>query len=131
MRLIKWLGIASALVLIVACFMDWVFIESKGLALSGIDTTGTNFGSPAYLHFGLIFLFIVFSLVPRVWAKRANLLAGALNLAWALRNYLLITGCSGGECPTKRAGLYLVLGASIVMLVATLFPDIKLKTQPK
>jgi hypothetical protein len=131
MRLMKWLGPAAALSLLISCFSVWVFIASKNITVSGVDTTGTNFGKPAYLHFVLIPFFILFSLIPRVWAKRANLGITAMNLAWAIRNYFMVTACSGGECPEKRIGLYLVLAGALLMLLASFFPDIKLKDAEK
>jgi hypothetical protein len=127
MRLMKWIGVASALLLIAACFMPWVIISSKNITVSGIDTTGTNFGKPAYFHFLMIFLFLLFTFILRVWAKRSNLLVTGINLGWAIRNYFIITMCRGGECPEKQTAVFLIVIASALMLASALFPDIKLK----
>lgn len=129
MRWMKWLGIAAAGLLVVSCFMDWVVIVSKNIHVSGVEATGTSFGKPGYLHLVLTFFFIVFTLVPRIWAKRFNLLTAGLNLGWALRNFAFIPACSGGECPEKHTGIYLSLIASILMLVSSLFPDITLPAE--
>ena len=125
-RIIKWLGILSALTLIVAAFLPWVVIVSKNITVTGIDTTGTNFGKPGYFHIAMTFLFLLFTFIPRVWAKRSNLLVSALNMGWAIRNYFIITACEGGECPVKKTGLYLSLGCSVIILIASLFPDMQL-----
>ena len=125
MRWLKWTGIAAAILLIVACCMTWVVIPSKNIAVSGIDASGTNFGKPGYFHFITTFFFLLFTLIPRVWAKRANLLVTAVNIAWAIRNYFIVTVCSGGECPEKHIAVYIMLGASVLMLVSSLFPDLK------
>ena len=127
MRLMKWIGVASALLLIAACFMPWVIISAKNITVSGIDTTGTNFGKPAYFHFLMIILFLLFTFIPRVWAKRSNLLVTGINLGWAIRNYFIITMCRGGECPEKQMAVFLIIIASALMLASALFPDIKLK----
>jgi hypothetical protein len=129
MRWMKWTGLVAALLLIVSCFTVWVLIVSKNIAVSGIETTGTSFGKPGYLHLLLSFFFIVFTLIPRVWAKRANLLVTALNIGWALRNFIFISACSGGECPEKHAGIYLVMASSVLMLISSLFPELKLPAQ--
>jgi hypothetical protein len=50
-------------------------------------------------------------------------------MAWAIRNYFIISACHGGDCPEKHNGIYLVLLASLLMLVSALFPDIKLPEQ--
>lgn len=122
----KWIGLAAGILLIVSCFTPWVVIEERGITVSGIDTTGTGFGKPGYLHIVMAVLFIVFSLVQRIWAKRFNLVFTALNLGWAIRNYFIISACHAGDCPAKKSGLFIMLFASVLMLVASLFPDMEL-----
>ena len=131
MRYMKWIGLLAVLLLIFSCFIPWVIIASKNIIVSGVDATGTNFGKPGYAHFVLSFFFIIFHLIPKLWAKRSNLLIVALNLAWAVRNYFIISVCREGDCPEKQIGLWLVLAASVLMLVAALFPDIQLKEENK
>lgn len=126
MRYMKWIGLAAAVLLIVSCFTPWVFIESRNITVSGIDATGTNFGKPGYFHFFMIGFFLLFSFIQKTGFKRANLLITALNLGWAIRNYFIISACQGGDCPVKKTGIYLMLLASILMLVSALFPDMKL-----
>lgn len=131
MRYMKWIGLFAVILLIGSCFFPWVTISAKNIVVSGVDSTGTNFGKPGYVHFILGFFFIVFHFTPKLWAKRVNLLIVALNIAWAVRNYLIISMCRTGECPEKQMGLWLVLAASVLMLIAALFPDIKLKEEGK
>ncbi len=126
MRYMKWIGLAAAILLIISCFTPWVFIESRNIIVSGIDATGTNFGKPAYFHFFMIGFFLLFSFIQKTGLKRANLLITALNLGWAIRNYFIISACQGGDCPIKKTGIYLMLLASILMLISALFPDMKL-----
>ncbi|SRR5258705_3285621 len=126
MRFMKWMGITAAVLLIAACFMTWVVIPSKNIVITGIDTDGTNFGKPGYLHFITASFFLAFTLVPRVWAKRSNLVVTALNMAWAIRNYFLITVCRGGDCPEKHIAIYMIVLASLLMLVSAMFPDVRL-----
>src|SRR5258706_1940209 len=128
MRLMKWIGLLSAVLLIVSCFTPWLFIESKNLTISGVDATGTNFGKPGYFHFIMTGIYIIFTLIPRVWSQRSNLLICAFNLAWAIRNFIIISACRMGECPAKETGLYLSLLASALMLLSSFFPDIILKS---
>jgi hypothetical protein len=123
----KWIGLLATIALIVACFFPWVFIESKNITVTGIDATGTSFGKPGYFHFVLAAFYLFFHFTPRIWAKRMNLLIAALNIGWAARNYFIISACAGGECPEKKAALYVVLISSVIMLLAALFPKIKLQ----
>jgi hypothetical protein len=121
---IKWVGVASGLLLVIACFMTWVYIVSREITVTGVNATGTTLGKPGYFHLLMVVFFIPFTLIPKIWAKRANLLVTALNLAWAFRNFLVVPACSGGECPEKHAGLYLSLVASILMLLTAMLPDL-------
>ena len=128
-RYLKFFGIAAALLLVYVSFLPWVHIVSKDITISGVSSEGTNFGKPGYFHWIMSFFFIVFTLVPRIWAKRFNLLVVALNLGWAIRNYLLISACEMGECPVKKPGIYLLLVLSAFMMICAFFPDIKLKNE--
>jgi hypothetical protein len=127
----KWIGLFAFILLVVSCFLPWVIIPSKNITFTGINLAIKNFGGPGYFHFFFGFIFIVFHFIPRLWAKRCNLLVVALNIAWAIRNYFIISMCREGDCPEKQIGLWLVLLASILILIAALFPDIKLKEEGK
>ncbi len=126
MRYSKWLGLAAAVLLVVSCFSPWVIIESRQITVSGVYAEGTNFGKPAYFHFFVTFFYVICVMVPRLWAKRLNLVVAALNMGWALRNFILIPACQAGECPLKQTGLWMVELASLFMLLAAVFPDMKL-----
>lgn len=126
-RFLFWTGLGAALLLVITCFIPWVTIESRNLVISGVEARGTNFGKPGYFNLLMTFFFVLFSLIPRVWAKRANLLVVALNLAWAVRNYFLLSVCRAGECPEKETGIYLLLLACGLMLAAALFPPMSLQ----
>lgn len=123
MRMMKWVGLVAALGLIVSCFLPWVRIDSISTTVTGVSAPGTNFGKPGYFHLIAVGFFICFTLVPKVWAKRSNLLVTALNMAWSIRNFLLIPMCHGGECPQKKLGIFLVVVASSIMLISSLLPD--------
>ncbi len=123
MRYMKWIGLAAGILLIVSCFSPWVVIESQQITVSGIDATGTNYGKPGVMHLVLVFFFLVFHLIPKLWAKRTNLLIVGINAGWAIRNFFLIAVCRGGECPSRKSGLYMMLLASLLILVSALFPS--------
>lgn len=127
----KWIGLIATIALIIACFFPWVYIESKDIIITGVNSGETNFGKPGYFHFFLAIFYLVFNFIPRVWAKRANLLVVALNVSWVVRNYIIISACSGGECPQKKIALYITLISSVVMLIAALFPNVDLPEEKK
>ena len=108
MRYMKWIGLAAALLLIVSCFIPWVFIEARNIMVSGMDAKGTNFGKPGYFHLLMTVIFLVCTFIQRTGAKRTNLVITALNLGWAIRNYYIITACQGGDCPEKKTGSVMI-----------------------
>ena len=120
MRLNVLLSLLVVALLVAACFMPWMTVESKGIEITGVDTRGTSFGKPAYFHFFWAAFFLFFVFFNKVWSKRISLLFAAFNLAWALRNFLLIPACAGGECPVRKIGLYLVLASSVLLFFAPL-----------
>lgn len=131
MKYLKWIGVAAALLLVVSCFTPWYLLPWNNNILSGIDG-GEKYGRPGYGHFVLTFLFLLFTFIPRIWAKQWNVLIAAVNLAWMIRNFFAIAAwCPGGECAERQTGIWLVLAASVVMLVAALFPDIKVPAKAK
>lgn len=131
MKFMKWTGVAAAILLVMSCFLTWVTIDYKNLELTGINTTGTSFGKPGYFHFLMVIVFLLLTFTQRIWAKRLNLLVTAINLAWAVRNFFIIAQCSGGECPHRETGMWLMLLTSLVMLISALFPDMELPSAKK
>lgn len=129
MRFSKWVGIFGVLLVIIAAFQPWVWIPSMNITVTGLHATGTNFGKPAMLNLFVSAIAAILFYVPTVMAKRANLFFCAFNMAWTIRNYIIVSTCRGGECPQKQIGLYLLIAASVIMIIAALFPDIKLKEE--
>ncbi|MBO9619418.1 MAG: hypothetical protein J7539_10325 [Niabella sp.] len=123
----QWIALLAALLLAIGCFMPWAIIASQNLTLSGVDTTGTRFGKPAYNHFFLDAVILILTFIPKLWAKRMNLLFGVLNLGWAIRNFILFSRCEAGDCPERQIGLFLVLIASVILMLTILFPQMELK----
>jgi hypothetical protein len=128
MKYSKWIGLSGSILLITACTMPWVYILSKSITVTGLHAAGTNYGKPGLMNIVMCGLAIVFFLLPKVWAKRGNLFVCAFNAAWAVRNYILVSACYMGECPVKQTGLFLLLIAAVIMLLAALFPNMELAT---
>lgn len=126
MRFIRWISILAAPLLMAACFMEWIVVEGRGIVITGVDSGSMGLGKPGYMHIVLTAFFLVFSFIPRLWAKRWNLAVVALNIGWGLRNYFLIAICRGGECPEVKPGLWIVLACSLLMLFGSFFPDVRM-----
>ena len=57
--------------------------------------------------------------------------ATSIGFAWALRNLLLLSTCRNGECPEQFIWLYIYFAAAFVVLIMTLVPEIKIKSDNK
>jgi hypothetical protein len=53
----------------------------------------------------------------------------ALGLAYAIKSYIVFAECYKGYCPEKQAGIYLMVAASVILLVTAVLPSGKLKTE--
>lgn len=127
MKYSQRIGIIATIALMADCFLPWVFIASKQITVSGFIAIGTNFGKPGLLNFIMCVIMLVMFAVPAIWAKRTNVFIAALNLAFSIRNFIVLPFCSAGECPEKKIGLYLLLGLSAVILVMSLLPKMEVK----
>lgn len=129
MKYSKWVGIFGVVLLYIAAYQPWITVVSKNITITGMDTLGTNFGKPALMNLIVSGISAVFLLYSSVMAKRANIFFCAFNIAWSIRNYVLISMCRGGECPQRKFGLYLLMLSAVIIMLASLFPDIKIKAE--
>ncbi len=120
-------GWMAAALLIVVCFLPWSYIASRQITITGLSALGTNFGKPGLFNIVMSVIAAFLFMVPRLWAKRTNVFVSAINLAWALRNYIILSTCMMGECPEKKLGLYALVALAIVIQVMALFPKIEVK----
>lgn len=124
MKYSQYIGILACLVVLICSFLPWSIVVSEQITISGFDTTGTRFGKPGlFLNFftGISLLFFI---IPNIWAKRTNIFLGAVVFAWSVRNYILVSTCLMGECPVKQPALYVLVGASFVVMIMSLLPKI-------
>ena len=132
MKYSKWIGLLSVITVIIVCYTPWVYVPSVKLDISGMYATGkNNFGKPGLMNILCSVGAGMFFLLPQIWAKRTNIFFCGFNIAWAIRNYILLSRCYSGECPLKKAGLYILVTASAIMLIMSLMPDVEIKEDKK
>ena len=125
----QWVGIGAALLVVAACFMPWAYFPDLQKEFTGFFSEQNRYGRPGKVLIFFCVVEIICFLVPRVWAKRANIFVAAVCFAWAIKSYMLYTACYRGTCPERRIGIFLVLGGAIVALVASLVPDLPVKPE--
>jgi hypothetical protein len=129
MKYSQYIGLTCIIIILILCFQPWVVISSEELVITGFDSGLTRFGQPGKLHFYFCIPSALLFLLPYVWAKRTNLFFTAINLSWAVRNFIVLSACQAGECPEKQIALYLILVASAVILLMALLPKIKVNAK--
>src|SRR5215207_6995107 len=102
MNAMRWLAIIFAASVIAACSFPWVVIGDKNIFFGGFESTNNTFGKPGLLHAIFCSACIVLLLINRLWSLRTSFFISAINIAWALRNFLLLAACTGGECPVRQ-----------------------------
>jgi hypothetical protein len=119
----RWLALAAALVLIGCSFLPWVYIESANLTLPGTDDLGLNYGPRGRGHIYFAVMCIIMILIGRNWSMLFAIVVAMVNLAFA-GSHLYVYRCTAGICPEKLYGLYLTIGASLLMLAGLLYSPV-------
>jgi len=126
-KTLQRLGLIACIMLVVACFMPWAYYADLKESFTGFYSYKNNYGKPgkfltliALISFALMYL-------PKIWAKRVNLFVCAVGIGYAIKSYILFTSCYNAYCPEKKAGIYLMLMATVLMMAAAIFPDLKIK----
>jgi len=126
MKYSQWIGIVAACILVVSCFMPWTFHPDLQKNFTGFFSEDNIYGKPGKVFVVLSMVASSFFLLAKVWAKRWNLVITAILVAYAIKSFILFSGCYGGICPQKKEGLWMMLISSVVMLLMAVFPDVKL-----
>lgn len=118
------IGIILCLLLFYCTTQPLVIIESRHWVITGWQTFQTNFGLPGKFILYMGIANIVLFALPFIWAKRFNMAFATLNLAWTIRNFLVLAACAMGECPQKQWALYACIILSAAILIMTFLPKI-------
>jgi hypothetical protein len=125
-KILHWAGIIAAVSLIVCCFIPWTFYPDINKTFTGFFSEQNEYGKPAFFLITIALGSLLFTLLPKLWAKRTNMFWCALGVGYAIKTYILYTSCYGAFCPEKRIGIYIMLYSTFIMLIASLFPDVKM-----
>lgn len=131
LKIIKWLGLIACSALIIACFLPWTYHADINKTFTGLFSEKNAYGKPGKFLIFYAVVSAIFILLQKVWAKRVHLFLAALTLGYAVKTYILFTSCYNAYCPDKKIGIYLMMVCCVVILVAAVFPDLKLKAPSK
>jgi hypothetical protein len=125
MKYSQLLGCVAVFLLAAVCYLPWSYIPEKNITVTGMSAPDTIYGKPGLMHFVLGVLLLFFFIMPKIWAKRINIFIAAINLAWSIRNYILLSTCYMGACPQRKTGLFLELLLCACILLMSFIPDLK------
>lgn len=127
MKFSQWIGIAASLVLIISGFMNWTWYPDIHKYFTGFFSENNIYGKPGKIFIYFTSVAIILFAVPKIWAKRWNLLVCTLIVAYAIKTFILYSACYRGVCPVRQEGIWIMLISVIVIMLCALLPDLKLK----
>ena len=125
-KILQWAGILACVILIVSCFVPWTYHADVGKDFTGFFSQQNQYGKPGKFLIIFSVVSLIFIILPKVWAKRANLFLSAFTVAYAIKTYILYTSCYNAYCPEKKAGIYIMLFSTVIILIAAVFPNMKI-----
>ena len=126
-KILHWLGLADCITLMISCFLPWGYYADIDTTFTGLYSYENRYGRPGKLLILLTTIIFVFMIVPKIWAKRANIFVCALCVGYAVKSFVLFKACYKAYCPDMKIGFYLMIISAFVMLAAVVFPDMKLE----
>ena len=127
MKHYKIIGLLACALLIVSCFLPWAYYADLNKTFNGFFSEGNNYGKPGkfFVFFAIASLALIY--LDKIWAKRLHLFLSALNIGYLIKTYVLFTSCYNTYCPEKRAGIYLLIISSILIMIVSISPDLKIE----
>jgi hypothetical protein len=128
-KILQRIGIIACVLLAVACFMPWSYYADIKETFTGFYSFQNQYGKPGKFLCMTAIVAFTLMMLPKIWAKRTNLFICALGVGYAVKTYILFTSCYNAYCPEKKSGIYLMMIATLLMLVSSAFPDLKIKKE--
>jgi hypothetical protein len=128
-KIIQYIAIISCIALIATCFIPWVHYNSINTTFTGYNvtrfSTGVYYGRAGLIITIFTGLSFLLTILPYAVPKRINMFVCALLFAYSIRTYVLFTGSLFDGEVVKLAGIYLIVSLSLVILICSIFPNLK------
>jgi uncharacterized membrane protein len=126
---IQYIAIIASIALIATCFIPWVHYNSINETFTGFNVkrfaTGVYYGRAGLIVTIFTSLNLLLTLLPYSALKRINMFVCALLFAYSIRTYVLFTGSLFDGEVVKLSGIYLIVILSLILVVCSIFPNIK------
>lgn len=131
MKYYKVAGLLACMALIASCFLPWAYYPDLNKTFTGFFTEQNVYGKPGVAFTFLAVVSLVLIFINKLWAKRTLIFFAALNIGYLLKTYVIFTSCYKGYCPRKEYGLYCLIISSVLLLLVSFFPNMKLSHNEK
>lgn len=126
-KLLHRIGLIACIALVISCFFPWAYFADIKQTFTGFYSYQNQYGKPGKFLTLIAIVSFVLMLLPKIWAKRTNLFVCALNIGYAVKTYILFASCYDTYCPELKPAIFVMMVSVILMMVAAIFPDLKLK----
>ncbi len=127
MKYYKLTGLFACALLVVSCFLPWAYYADLHESFTGFYTHENIYGKPAKAFIFLAASSAILICLDKIWAKRALIFLAAINIGYLIKTYVLFTSCYSTICPQKQYGFYLLMVSSIVLLIVSVLPNLKVE----
>jgi len=132
-RVSHFVGILACVAIIGACFLPWCHYNNINETFTGFNvtrfSTGNYYGRSGRVITIFSSIILLLMMVKKVWAKRINLFMAALLFAYCIRTYIIFTSALFEGEVEKKAGIYLIIIFSAIIMISAVFPKIELKKE--
>jgi hypothetical protein len=127
MKYYKFIGLSACVLLVISCFLPWTYYSDLNKSFTGFFSEQKIYGKPGkvFIFFAVSSAILIF--LDKIWAKRALIFLAAINLAYLIKTYVLFTTCYSTVCPVKLCGLYLLMASCVLLVIVSIFPNLKLQ----
>lgn len=128
MKYYKVTGFLACALLVTSCFLPWAYYPDLHASFTGFYSEQSLYGKPGKVFIFFAVCCFLFISIDKVWAKRTCIFFAAFNIGYLIKTYVLYTSCYNTICPQKEYGMYLLMLGSIVLMIVSILPDLKLKS---
>ena len=129
MKYYKQIGFLACLLIVISCFLPWAYYPDIHKSFTGFFSQEDLYGKPGKVFVFFAVVSVVLIYIDKIWAKRVLIFLAAVNVGYLIRTYILYTTCYRTFCPQKQFGLYLLILGSVLLLLISFSPDLKVKEE--
>ena len=131
MKYYKQIGLIASAALFISCFLPWTYYADLHKNFTGFFSEQNNYGKPGMFFTFAAVVSVILILLDKIWAKRTHIFLTALTIGYLIKTFVLYSSCYNAYCPEKKFGIYLLIVSCVVLLIVSIFPDLKIKENKK